>query len=83
VDDEADTICRPTPRFLLKFSFVIIGIILTLYLYGMIKREADSWDTAGAGLFARDQTRRPFPSGVVRRSYCGTTDRIFGSLYTG
>ena len=34
--------------FLLKFSCVIIGIVLTLYLYGIIKREAASWDTAGS-----------------------------------
>ena len=34
--------------FLLKFSSVIIGIVLTSYLYGIIKREAASWDTAGA-----------------------------------
>ena len=34
--------------FLLKFSFVIIGFILTLYLYGSIKREAALWDAAGA-----------------------------------
>ena len=33
--------------FLLKFLFVIIGFILTLYLYGIIKREATSWDAAG------------------------------------
>jgi len=34
--------------FLLKFSCVIIGIVLTSYLYGIIKREASSWDTAGS-----------------------------------
>ena len=34
--------------FLLKLLFVIIGIILTTYLYGSIKREATSWDAAGA-----------------------------------
>ena len=34
--------------FLLKFSFVIIGIILTSYLYGSVKREAASWEAAGA-----------------------------------
>jgi len=34
--------------FLLKFSCVIVGIVLTLYLYGIIKREAASWDTAGS-----------------------------------
>ncbi len=34
--------------FLLKFLFVIIGVVLTGYLYGAIKREAASWDAAGA-----------------------------------
>jgi hypothetical protein len=34
--------------FLLKFLFVIIGVVLTAYLYGAIKREAASWDAAGA-----------------------------------
>jgi hypothetical protein len=34
--------------FLLKFSFLIVGIILTLYLYGTMKREAASWEAAGA-----------------------------------
>jgi len=34
--------------FLLKLLFVIVGIILTAYLYGSIKREATSWDAAGA-----------------------------------
>jgi hypothetical protein len=34
--------------FLLKLAFVIIGTALTVYLYGSIKREAASWDAAGA-----------------------------------
>jgi hypothetical protein len=34
--------------FLLKFLFVIVGIALTVYLYGTMKREAASWDTSGA-----------------------------------
>jgi len=34
--------------FVLKFSLVIVGIILALYLYGTMKREADSWEAAGA-----------------------------------
>jgi hypothetical protein len=33
--------------FMLKFSFLIIGIILMLYLYGTMKREAASWEAAG------------------------------------
>ena len=34
--------------FLMKFAFVIIGIVLTSYLYGSVKREAASWEAAGA-----------------------------------
>jgi hypothetical protein len=34
--------------FLLKLLFIIIGIVLTSYLYGFIKREAESWEAAGA-----------------------------------
>ena len=34
--------------FLVKLAFVIIGTVLTVYLYGSIKREAASWDAAGA-----------------------------------
>lgn len=34
--------------FVLKFSFVIIGIILAFYVSGIIKREAASWEAKGA-----------------------------------
>ncbi|HEY6259299.1 MAG TPA: hypothetical protein VIY51_26265 [Xanthobacteraceae bacterium] len=34
--------------FMLKSSLVIVGIILTLYFYGTVKREAAAWETAGA-----------------------------------
>jgi hypothetical protein len=34
--------------FVLKFLFIIIGIILTSYLYGFIKREAALWEASGA-----------------------------------
>jgi hypothetical protein len=34
--------------FLLKFLFIIVGIVLTVYLYGAMKREAATWETAGA-----------------------------------
>jgi hypothetical protein len=33
--------------FALKFSLVIVGIVLTLYFYAAMKREAASWDAAG------------------------------------
>jgi hypothetical protein len=34
--------------FVLKFALVIVGIVLTSSLYGTIKREAASWQAAGA-----------------------------------
>jgi hypothetical protein len=34
--------------FVLKFSLVIIGVVLTLYFYATISREAASWQAAGA-----------------------------------
>jgi hypothetical protein len=34
--------------FLLKLLFVIVGIALTIYLYGAMKREDASWESAGA-----------------------------------
>ena len=34
--------------FLLKFSLVVVGALLTLSLYRTVKREAASWETKGA-----------------------------------
>jgi hypothetical protein len=34
--------------FVLKFLLVVIGIVLTLYFYRTIKREAATWDTKGS-----------------------------------
>jgi hypothetical protein len=34
--------------FLLKSLFMIVGVALTIYLYGIMKREAASWEAAGA-----------------------------------
>lgn len=34
--------------FLLKSLFIIVGVVLTVYLYGIMKREAASWEAAGA-----------------------------------
>ena len=34
--------------FLLKFLFIIVGVVLTVYLYGAMKREGASWEAAGA-----------------------------------
>jgi len=33
--------------FLLKILLVIVGFVLTLYLYGAVKREAASWEATG------------------------------------
>jgi hypothetical protein len=69
--------------FLLKFLLVIVGFVLTLYLYGIMKREAASWETAGA------VSPRGFkfvaPSLLV---WCvvviaGRLTAYLGSLYTG
>jgi len=34
--------------FMLKLSLVVVGFVLALYLYGIMKREAASWEAAGA-----------------------------------
>ena len=69
--------------FLLKLLFVIVGFVLTLYLYGIMKREAASWEAAGA------VSSRGFkfvtPSLLV---WCGALvagrlTAYLGSLYTG
>src|SRR5215831_7120983 len=69
--------------FLLKFLFVIIGIILTSYLYGLIKREAESWEAAGA--VSSSGIKFVAPSLLV---WCvvliaGRLTAYLGSLYTG
>jgi hypothetical protein len=33
--------------FVMKLSFVIVGVVLTLYLYRVMTREAASWESAG------------------------------------
>jgi hypothetical protein len=69
--------------FLLKFLLVIVGFVLTVYLYGIMKREAASWEAAGA------VSPRGFkfvaPSLLV---WCGVViagrlTAYLGSLYTG
>lgn len=69
--------------FALKFSLVIVGFVLTLYLYGIMKREAAAWDAAG------DVSPRAFkfvaPTLLV---WCGVViagrlTAYLGSFYTG
>jgi hypothetical protein len=69
--------------FLLKFLFVIIGVVLTGYLYGAIKREAASWDAAGA--VSSDGAKFVAPSLLA---WCivlvaGRLTAYLGSLYAG
>jgi hypothetical protein len=33
--------------FVLKLALVVVGIVLTMYLYRTLKREAPAWDAAG------------------------------------
>ncbi len=34
--------------FMLKVLLIIVGAVLTLYFYGMVKRESASWEAKGA-----------------------------------
>jgi hypothetical protein len=69
--------------FLLKFSFVIIGIILTVYFYGIMKREATLWDAKGRvsshGVNFVAGTLLVWCSVLV----AGRLTAYLGSLYTG
>ena len=69
--------------FLLKFLFVIIGIILTAYLYGLIKREATSWDAAGAVSSRGVKFVAPSLLAWCVVLVAGRLTAYLGSLYTG
>ena len=69
--------------FLLKFLFVIIGIILTLYLSGIIKREAASWDAAGAVSSPGVKFVAPSLLAWCVVLIAGRLTAYLGSLYTG
>jgi hypothetical protein len=69
--------------FMLKLTLVIVGTVLALYFYGILKREAAAWDAAGG-----------IPSGRVKivaasvLVWCGVlvAGRLtahLGSLYNG
>jgi hypothetical protein len=69
--------------FVLKCLFIIIGIVLTSYLYGSIKREAASWEASGAA--SSDGIRFVAPSLLV---WCvvlvaARLTAYLGSIYTG
>lgn len=51
--------------FLLKLALVVAGFILTLYLYGAMKREAGSWE---AGTVSSHGTKFVVPSLLI---WCG------------
>ena len=69
--------------FVIKFSLVIIGIILTLYFFATMKREAGSWEAKG-GVSSRGVK---FAAAAVL-VWCsvlvaGRLTAYLGSLYTG
>jgi hypothetical protein len=69
--------------FVLKFSLVIVGVILTLSFYGTIRREAASWEAAGAvssrGVKFVAATLLVWCGVVV----AGRLTAYLGSIYTG
>lgn len=69
--------------FLLKLLLVIVGFVLTLYLHGIMKREAASWEAAGAVSPRGFKFVAPCLlvwCGVV---IAGRLTAYLGSLYTG
>lgn len=69
--------------FVIKFSLVIIGIILTLYFYATMKQEAGSWEAKGA---ASSRGVRFVAAAVL--VWCsvlvaGRLTAYLGSLYAG
>jgi hypothetical protein len=69
--------------FELKFWLVVIGLILTLYFYAAMKREATAWDAAGAA-----PSREVKFAAASLLVWCGVlvAARLtahLGSLYTG
>ena len=69
--------------FLLKFLFVIIGVVLTGYLYGAIKREAASWDAAGAVSSNGAKFVAPYLLAWCIVLVAGRLTAYLGSLYAG
>jgi len=69
--------------FMLKFALFIIGVVLTSYLYDIMKREAASWEAAGA--VSSRGYKFVAPSLLV---WCGVVvagrlTAYLGSLYAG
>jgi len=69
--------------FMVKILLVIVGFILSLYLYGTLKREAASWEAAGT--VSSRGSKFIAPSLLV---WCivliaGRLTAYLGSLYTG
>ena len=69
--------------FLLKLLFVIVGIVLTSYLYGFIKREAESWEAAGAVSSPGVKFVAPSLLAWCVVLIAGRLTAYLGSLYTG
>lgn len=69
--------------FVLKMLLVAIGFVLTLYFYGLMNREAASWEKAGAG-----SSRAVRFAAVSLLVWCGVViaGRLtahLGAFYTG
>ena len=69
--------------FLLKLLFVVIGIVLTSYLYGFIKREAASWEASGAVSSGGIRFVAPSLLAWCVVLVAGRLTAYLGSLYTG
>lgn len=69
--------------FLLKILLVIVGFVLTLYLYGTLKREAASWDAAGAVSSRGFKFVAPLLLVWCVVLIAGRLTAYFGALYTG
>jgi hypothetical protein len=69
--------------FLLKLLFVIVGIVLTSYLYGFIKRRAESWEAAGAVSSPGVKFVAPSLLAWCVVLIAGRLTAYLGSLYTG
>jgi hypothetical protein len=69
--------------FVLKLFLVVVGILLTLYFQGTIKREAAAWETAGSvssrGIKFVAATVLVWCSVLV----AGRLTAYLGSIYTG
>jgi hypothetical protein len=69
--------------FLLKLLLVIAGFVLMLYLYGTVRREAASWEAAGAVSSRGFKFVAPALLVWCGALIAGRLTAYLGSLYTG